>query len=223
MSPYWFSSRMLRQIAYLFTSLSYTILLEDLHGKKKWSQKHGNLVHSQKRASCSRSAVMQLAIIKPISRMRSHRLLRFDNIKSVASCQQTWCKLWTAGLMQVVNCRLDASCELQTWCKLWTAGLMQVVNCRLDAICELQTWCKLWTADLMQVVNCRLDASCHPQTWCKLSSTDLMQVVKRLSEESALWSFVYVLFWTKNGQTVCHISVVVFRKITRLLYNQLAR
>jgi hypothetical protein len=110
-------------------------------------------------------------------RMRLHRLLRLDNIKSVASCQQTRCKLWTADLMQVVNCRLAASCELQAWCKLWTADLMQVVNCGLDAICELQTWCKLWTADLMQVVNCRLDASCELQTWCKLWTADLMQVV----------------------------------------------
>ena len=143
-----------------------------------------------------------------------------------ASCElQIWCKLWTAGLMQprtqaqitknrhttvllyrsvaklmqVVNCGLAASCELQAWCKLWTADLMQVVSCRLDASCELQAWCKLWTADMVQVVNCRLDASCELQTWCKLSSTDLMQVVKRLSEESALWSFVYPLFWTKNG------------------------
>ena len=103
-------------------------------------------------------------------RMRSHRLLRLDNIKSAASCElQIWCKLWTAGLMQVVNCRLDASCELRACCKLRAAGLMQVVNCRLDASCEPQTWCKLWTAGLMQVVNCRLDASCHLQTWCKLS------------------------------------------------------
>jgi hypothetical protein len=110
-------------------------------------------------------------------RMRSHRLLRLDNIKSVASCQQTCCKLWTAGLMQVVNCRLDASCELQAWCNLWTADLVQVVNCRLDASCELQTWCKLWTADLMQVVNCRLDASCELQAWWNLWTADLMQVV----------------------------------------------
>jgi hypothetical protein len=182
-------------------------------------------------------------------RMRSNRLLRLDNIKFVASCPQTccmlsstdllqvvncrldascelqnWFKLWTADLLQVVNCcRLDSSCDLQTWCKLWTADLMQVVNCRFDASCELQTWCKLWTAGLMQFVNCRLDAICELQTWCKLSSTDLMQVVKRLSEESALWGFVYPLFWTKNGQTGCHISVVVFRKITRLLHNKLAR
>ena len=150
---------------------------------------------------------MQLAIIKPISgcvRIACSGLIISSLLQVVnrlaASCElQIWCKLWTAGLMQVVNCGLAASCELQAWCKLWTADLMQVVSCRLDASCELQAWCKLWTADLMQVVNCRLDASCELQTWCKLSSTDLMQVVKRLSEESALWSFVYPLFWTKNG------------------------
>ena len=68
-------------------------------------------------------------------RMRSHRLLR-------AWWQQVCWKLST-GLLQVANCRLAASCELQTCCKLWTADLLQVVNCRLAANCELQACCKL--------------------------------------------------------------------------------
>ena len=76
-------------------------------------------------------------------RMRSHRLLRLDDNKSAASCQQACCKLRTADLLQVVNCRLAASCELQTCCKLRTAGLLQVVNCRLAANCELQNCSKL--------------------------------------------------------------------------------
>ena len=51
-------------------------------------------------------------------RMRSHRLLRLDDNKSAASCQQVCCKLRTADLLQVVNCGLAANCELQTCCKL---------------------------------------------------------------------------------------------------------
>ena len=51
-------------------------------------------------------------------RMRSHRLLRLDDNKSAASCQQACCKLGTADLLQVANCRLAANCELQTCCKL---------------------------------------------------------------------------------------------------------
>jgi hypothetical protein len=73
-------------------------------------------------------------------KMRSHRLLRLDNIKSVASCQQIYCKLWTADLLQVVVHRLTASCELQNWCKLWTIDLMQVVIHKLDASCQKTDW-----------------------------------------------------------------------------------
>jgi hypothetical protein len=153
--------------------------------------------------------------IKSVAKL-STDLLQVVVHRLAASCElQTWCKLWTADLMQFVNCRLDASCELQACCKLWTAGLIQVVNCRLDASCELQAWCKLWTADLMQFVNCRLDASCHPQTWCKLSKG----WVRKAPYEASCIHY----FEQKNGQTGCHISVVVFRKITRFLHNKLAR
>ena len=117
-------------------------------------------------------------------RMCSHCLHRLDNIKSVASC------------------------ELQTWCKLWIADLMQVVNCRLAAHCELQAWCKLWTADLMQVVNCRLDAICELQTWYKLSSTDLMQVVKRQSEEAPYKASCIHYFEQKKRPSM---QVAIFR------------
>ena len=43
--------------------------------------------------------------------MRSHRLLRLDDDKSVTNCYQTCCKLRTA-------CRLDASCFIKASCNL---------------------------------------------------------------------------------------------------------
>jgi hypothetical protein len=60
-------------------------------------------IHSQKHASCSTSAdLLQLAIMKPIS-----------------GCIHIACSgLTISSLLQVVNCRFDASCELQMWCKL---------------------------------------------------------------------------------------------------------
>ena len=105
-----------------------------------------NELHSQKRASCSKSAggLLQVAIIKPIS-----------------GCVRIACSgLMTTSLLQVVN-RLAASCDLQTCCKLRTADLLQVANDRLAAICELQTCCKLRTADLLQVVAIVLAANCQ--------------------------------------------------------------
>ena len=107
---------------------------------------YDNHLHSQKRASCSKSAadLLQVAIIKPIS-----------------GCVRIACSgLMTTSLLQVVN-RLAACCELQTCCKWWTVGLLQIANCRLAAGCELQACCKLRTAELQQVVNCRLAASCQ--------------------------------------------------------------
>ena len=104
-----------------------------------------------------------------------------------ASCElQTCCKLRTAGLLQIVNCRLAANCELQACCKLWTAGLLQVANCRLAASCELPACCKLWTAGLLQVANCRLAANCELQTCSKLSLSYLLQIVETTCSKPAV-------------------------------------
>ena len=69
----------------------------------EWDENGWNGLHSQKRASCSKSAadLLQVAIIKPIS-----------------GCVRIACSgLMITSLLQVVN-RLAASCELQTCCKL---------------------------------------------------------------------------------------------------------
>ena len=107
-------------------------------------------LHSQKRASCSKSAadLLQVAVIKPIS-----------------GCFRIACSgLMTTSLLQVVN-RLAASFELQACCKLRTGNLLRIANVRLAASCERQTCCKLRAADLLgklriadllQVVEIRL-------------------------------------------------------------------
>jgi hypothetical protein len=68
----------------------------------------------------------------------------------------------------------------------------------------------LFSTGMSQVVDKELQQCCFQQL-----ATDLTNRGKRLS-------FVYPLFWTKNGQTGCHILVVVFRKITRHFYDKLA-
>ena len=51
------------------------------------------LLLSQKRASCSKSAAgLLLCSHQADIRMRSYRLLRLDDNKSAASCQQACCK-----------------------------------------------------------------------------------------------------------------------------------
>ena len=51
-------------------------------------------LHRQKRASCTKSAADLLPCCHQADlRMRSHRLLRLDDNKSAASCQQAYCKL----------------------------------------------------------------------------------------------------------------------------------
>ena len=89
------------------------------------------LLHSQKRASCSKSSNHQADI-----RMRSHRLLRLDDNKSVTSFNR--CKMQTA-------CRLDVS---------WS-----FINSQ--QICKYQVTASLVFTDLMQLdeVN-RLDTTC---------------------------------------------------------------
>jgi hypothetical protein len=90
---------------------------------------------------------------------------------------QCWRKLRKSALLQVVICRLDASCfiNLHQVCRyqvltslmeqlgpsLMNASmLMQVARIRLAASCYPQACCKLLSAGLLQVVICRLAASC---------------------------------------------------------------
>jgi hypothetical protein len=96
---------------------------------------------------------------------------------------------------------------------------MQVVNCNLDAICELQTiksvlslyqaCCKLTFADLMQLVsstciksaNVNLQQVCFQQACCKLmTSTSLLQLVDNLQQAGKI----------RNLQQVCGVSGCVF-------------
>ena len=66
-----------------------------------------SLLHSKKRASWGKSAVGLL----PCSHqadiwMRLHRLLRLDDNKFAASCQQAWCKLIVKIFYPQVRCKL---------------------------------------------------------------------------------------------------------------------
>ena len=90
----------------------YATVLRCLHVKKgykselcmylEWNFSHwscwmnvlcSNCIHSQKRTSCSKSTACLLTGSHQADiRMRSHRLLRFDDNRSATSCQQAWCK-----------------------------------------------------------------------------------------------------------------------------------
>ena len=64
-------------------------------------------LHSQNRASCRKS----VAGLLPCShqddiRMRSNPLLRLDDNKSAASCQQAWCKLIVKTFYPQARCKL---------------------------------------------------------------------------------------------------------------------
>ena len=71
---------------------------------KKYNHRY---VHSQKRASCSKSAVGLLpCCYKTDIRMRSHRLLRLDGYKFAASCQQACFKLIVKTFYPQAGCKL---------------------------------------------------------------------------------------------------------------------
>ena len=96
------------------------------HDYCNFSEAH---IHSQKRASWSKSAVGLLPCSHQDDiRMRSYRLLRLDDNKSAARCQQAWWKLIVKTFHM-----LDASCvnNMQQVCKYQVAtsliftGLLQ--------------------------------------------------------------------------------------------------
>ena len=100
--------------------------------KDEWGQSQlSNCVHSQKRASYSKSAVGLLPCCHEATfRMRSHRLLRLDDSKLTASCQQVCCKL------------IVKTFYLQVWCKLFQqlAASVQISTSDSDFHWLVVTW-----------------------------------------------------------------------------------
>jgi hypothetical protein len=111
-------------------------------------------------------------------------------------------------LRPVVNKPISGCVRSPCTCLSWqgrnglSTGLLQAVVTELQQCCFQQASRKLLTQSCSNAVfNNLRQTCCEPR--------------KAPYEASCM----YPLFWTKNGQTGCRISVVVFRKITRLLYN----
>ena len=182
-------------------------------------------LHSQKCPSCSKSAAgLLLCCHQADIRMRSHRLLRLDDNKSAASCQQDWCKL----IIEVFIHKLDANCFNNLWqvCKyqvdtsLIFTDLLQLdeVN-RLAAICwQLATsqwrfWLCITIVGILYSQMRKLEQVCwHLVTTCynkpisgcvrmacdSLLTTGLLQVVNRFV---ASWLSKRVI----NAQACCKL------------------
>ena len=98
-------------------------------------------IHSQKSASCSKSAAGLLPCCHQADiRMRSHRLLRFDGNKFSASCQQACCRLIVKTFYPQARCKLfqqlAASLQISSCTSLIFTDFLQLneVN-RLAATC----------------------------------------------------------------------------------------
>ena len=109
-------------------------------------------VHSQKRASCITSAAGLLPCCHQADiRMRSHRLLRLDDNRSAASCQQAWC-----------NLIIETLCS-QAWCKLFEqlAASLQISSCNKSDFHRLAaTWWN-WQACCNLLTNLQQAGKIH--------------------------------------------------------------
>jgi hypothetical protein len=96
-----------------------------------------------------------------------------------------------------------------------------VTSCcdRAAECCFQQAYRKLLWQSCSNAVFNRPVASCWHRTATMLFSTTCDRPVANRGKR--LMKLVYPLFWTKKGQTGCHISVVVFREIARLSYKHL--
>ena len=84
-----------------------TNLLRYFYGPSTWAYKPMLKVHSQKRASCSKSAAGLLPCSHQADiRMRSHCLPRLDDNKLAARCEQACCKF------TVIVCKYQVSTSL---------------------------------------------------------------------------------------------------------------
>ena len=153
--------------SYLMTTLSTFVIRTDLH--------------NQKHAICSKSAAGLLPCCHQADiRMRSHRLLRLDDNKSAASCQQAWCKLivktfYPQSLMRAVSTTFSKSpagllpCSHHADIRMRSHHLLWLDDNKSAASCQ-QVWCKL----IVKIF--------YPQAWCKL-----FQQLATSLQISAIW------------------------------------
>ena len=131
--------------------------------------KVGSVIHSQTRASWSKSAAGLLPCCHQADiRIRSHRLLRLDDNNSAASCQQTWCKL------------IVKSFCLQVWCKLFQ---------QQQRVFKYQVATSLIFTDLLQLdeVN-RLAATCWQLVSSRLNPQLAASLVAFLAVYMCMWA-----------------------------------
>ena len=87
------------------------------------------MLHSQTRASCSKSAAGLLSCCHQADiRMRSHRLLWLDDNISAASCQQALLQVDCQDFLSTSLMRVKLICENQTCYNLIFVDLLQVVE-----------------------------------------------------------------------------------------------
>ena len=100
-------------------------------------------LHSQKRASCSKSAPGLLPCSHQADiRMRLHCLLRLDDKKSAASCQQACYEL----IVKTFIHKLDASCSRLV--------ILQQLPTSLQILSYINSDCNLMkSTDLLQLVD----------------------------------------------------------------------
>ena len=77
--------------------------------------------------------------------------------RRICSCEA----LFPLSASLITSEKRRSSSHRQTFCKLSSIDLLQVLIHRLAASSHRQTCCKFSSTDLLQVVNCRLDASCQ--------------------------------------------------------------
>ena len=109
-----------------------------------------SLLHSQKRASCITSAAGLLPCCHEADiRMRSHRLLRLDDNRSAASCQQAWCNLIIETLCSQAWCKLFQ--RLHPWRKIEQLRIKWKLPVKITYF-EFHCW-EIITRIIIQIMN----------------------------------------------------------------------
>ena len=148
------------------------------------------------------------------------------------------CSQYTANFAQVGTDLQQVCYNLLSTTDIWMRSLplpqcQWLINRSVTSCCD-RAATMLFSTGLSQVVDTKLQQCCSQQACRKLLThvtelpsnavfNNLRHADLLWTEESALWSFVYPLFWKKRRPNRLPYFGCSVHKITRLLYNKLAR
>ena len=187
-------------------------------------QSHQRPIHSQKRASCIKSAAGLFPCCHQLSRYQDAfaSLAPLNDNKSAASCQQAWCKLivktfypqaWCKLFQQLVASLQISSCNKSDFHRLTATWLIQQTCCNLLTTCSKLVKCTTCISGC--VVDLHNLTKTNEYSVMLMSISNFMQIIRVLlklvqliydCDRSSVFSNFFIIPYSLCRQKLCQCT-----------------